>query len=63
MNSEIEELIRERQKCIDNPYYFATKYFKIKSSINGEMIRFSPIISEDKFNELVNRLTKLNIRK
>lgn len=40
-NNKLEEI----QKCIDNPYYFATKYLKIDNKT------FTTKLSEEEFNK------------
>lgn len=45
MNNEID-------KCKNSPYYFVTKYLKIKND-DGEMIPFKTFLNEKDFNNII----------
>jgi hypothetical protein len=45
--SDIEE---EYRKCIESPYYFATKYLKLTHA--KKTINFSTPLTEESFNEM-----------
>ena len=43
------ELEEEYKKCIDSPYYFATRYLKLNYS--GKTVNFTTPLSEEEFNK------------
>ena len=47
-------MLEESKKCIESPYYFATKYLKVKNHL-GELVSFTTTLTEKEFNNLVNR--------
>jgi hypothetical protein len=56
-----EEVLKEIQKCKDSPYYFATKYLKVKTgqlNMMGEDVvkPFTTHLTEEEFNKLVKDL-------
>jgi hypothetical protein len=57
-NEEAEEL----QRCIDSPYYFATKYFMVTNK-DGEREPFTTHLSEKQFNEEVEHYKKCKVNK
>lgn len=50
----VEEELEEFEKCKNNPYYFATKYFTITH--NNKTEKFTTKYDEKKFNELFYHL-------
>ncbi len=50
--------LEEYQKCIDSPYYFATKYLTIKSKISDDVIPFKTKLSEQDFNNIFHNKLK-----
>ncbi len=48
---------REILKCQQSPYYFATKYIKVKNH-KGETVSFNSPLSEEKFNKMFNKMFK-----
>ena len=46
-----EEILAEIQKCINSPYYFATKYLTVRNH-NNEIIPFTTPLSEEEFNQV-----------
>jgi hypothetical protein len=57
-----QEIQDEILKCKESPYYFATKYVKVKNYKN-ELINFSTILSEKEFNKMVKNFENGKIRK
>lgn len=55
------EIQKEILKCLQSPYYFATKYLQIKNH-KAEVINFQTPLSEKEFNkyfkDLENEKTK-----
>lgn len=45
-----EYMLRELEKCKENPYYFATKYL----TINGKP--YTTVLTEEEFNNYTNNL-------
>lgn len=43
----------ETIKCLESPYYYATKYLKIKDNLGNEN-NFTTRLSEKEFNKLFN---------
>jgi len=50
-----QEIQEEILKCQKSPYYFATKYLKVKNH-RGELIPFKTSLSEGEFNEMFKKL-------
>jgi hypothetical protein len=50
-----QEMQEEILRCQESPYYFATKYIKVKNH-KGEMVNFTTPLSEEKFNEMFKEL-------
>ena len=48
-----EEILSEMQKCINSPYYFATKYLTVRNR-NNEIVPFTAPLSEEEFNRIFN---------
>jgi len=51
-------ICEELEKCKKNPYYFATKYLKIKTS-NGKEINYTTRYSEEEFNNFILNISDL----
>jgi hypothetical protein len=50
-----QEIQEEILKCKQSPYYFATKYIKVKNH-KGEMVSFNTPLSEEEFNKMFKKL-------
>ena len=46
-----EEVLLEISKCKESPYYFATKYLKVKNHF-GQVVDFKTILNEQEFNKM-----------
>jgi len=57
----IEEELQEFEKCKNNPYYFATKYFTIKHKNKVE--KFTTKLTEKEFNDLFYHIKNENLEK
>jgi hypothetical protein len=61
-----QEIQEEIVKCMQSPYYFATKYLKVKNTpYSDDMVDFYTHLSEEEFNEMFKKLeneTKGNTR-
>lgn len=44
--------VEEYNRCVDNPYYWATTYLKVKR-FDGELVEFTTLLSEEEFNNKV----------
>jgi len=52
-----QEIQEEILKCKQSPYYFATKYLKVKKhSFSDDMVDFYTHLSEEEFNKQFNEL-------
>jgi hypothetical protein len=51
----MDDIILEIKKCMDSPYYFATKYIVIENK-NGEKVPFKTPWTEDEFNKIFNNI-------
>jgi len=52
-----QEIQDELLKCIQSPYYFATKYIKVKNTpYSDDMVDFYTPLSEEEFNKLFKKL-------
>jgi hypothetical protein len=52
-----QEIQDEILKCKESPYYFATKYIKVKDAPYSEdMVDFYTPLSEEEFNKLFKKL-------
>ena len=49
---ETKNILKELQKCIESPYYFATTYIKVKDSYSGDMVDFYTCLNEEEFNKI-----------
>jgi hypothetical protein len=56
------KIISELQKCIDSPYYFATKYLTIKNS-KGKIVKYTTILTEEEFNQYFKKLNSETLKK
>jgi hypothetical protein len=54
-----QEIQDEILKCKESPYYFATKYLKVKNHKN-ELINFSTLLTEKEFNKMVKNFENGN---
>ena len=50
-----QEIYNEIPKCKESPYYFATKYIKVKNH-KQETVSFKTPLSEEEFNEMFKKL-------
>jgi hypothetical protein len=50
-----QEIQDEILKCMQSPYYFATKYLKVKN-YRQETVPFKTPLSEEEFNKLFKKL-------
>src|SRR5574343_63731 len=46
-----DDVLYEMMKCKESPYYFVTKYIKVKNN-KGEQVPFNTALSEDDFNKM-----------
>lgn len=46
-----EEIIEEIVKCRESPYYFVTKYIKVKNH-HGEFVSLTIPLTEKEFNKM-----------
>ncbi len=52
-----EEIKLELEKCKNNPYYFATKYLKVKNTpYSNDTVDFYTPLSEKEFNKQFKEL-------
>jgi len=52
-----QEIQEEILKCQKSPYYFATKYLKVKNTpYSDDMVDFYTPLSEEEFNEMFKKL-------
>lgn len=62
-----EDIEQEIKKCLESPYYFVTKYLKIKH--NGEEVSFTTSLTEEEFNKkyyydiISGKISKMRIRR
>jgi NAD kinase len=63
---DIKQIKEEINKCKNSPYYFATKYLKVKNTPYSEdIVDFYTHLSEEEFNKQFKELqneTKINRR-
>lgn len=52
-----QEIQDEILKCMQSPYYFATKYIKVKNH-RQETVSFTTLLSEEQFNKIFKQLQK-----
>jgi len=55
-------IISELQKCINSPYYFATKYLTIKNS-KGKVSKYTTTLTEEEFNQYFKNLKNETFKK
>ncbi len=53
-----QEIQEEIKRCVDSPYYFATKYIKIKNH-SDDMVDFYTHLSEEEFNKQFKKISKI----
>lgn len=46
----------EYEKCLKSPWYFATKYLRVKDPYTGKLVHYYTPLSEEEFNEKFKNL-------